>query len=77
MIRQIDFNSTYKPIEKNKINNRFDDRYFLVYINESLFLNHPISEVNFTPTPNFVINYTKYKWSVWIALQSFGFFKRF
>ncbi len=64
MIRQNDFRSTYKIIEKNSMNNRFDDKYFRVYINESLFLNHPISEVNFTPTPSFVINCTKYKWSV-------------
>ena len=64
MIKQNDFISTYKMIEKNRMNTRFDDRYLLVYINESLFLNHPISEVNFTPTPSFVISCTKYKWSV-------------
>jgi hypothetical protein len=64
MIKQNDFISTYKMIEKNSMNTRFDDRYLLVYINESLFLNHPISEVNFTPTPSFVISCTKYKWSV-------------
>lgn len=64
MIKQNDFISTYKMIEKNSMNTRFDDRYLLVYINESLFLNHPISEVNFTPIPSFVISCTKYKWSV-------------